>query len=67
MSEINSLLEQYRKHVNERAAQGVAPKPLNAAQVADLVELIKQPPAEETDFLLHLLANRVPAGVDEAA
>ncbi|MFI3156215.1 MAG: bifunctional aconitate hydratase 2/2-methylisocitrate dehydratase [Methylococcaceae bacterium] len=61
------MLEQYRKHVAERAAEGIVPKPLDAEQVAALVELIKQPPAGEQDFILDLLANRVPAGVDEAA
>lgn len=61
------MLEQYRKHVAERAAEGVVPKPLDAEQVAALVELLKQPPAGEADFLLDLLANRIPAGVDEAA
>jgi len=61
------MLEQYRKHVEERAAEGVVPKPLDAEQMAALVELIKQPPAGEEEFILNLLANRVPAGVDEAA
>jgi len=61
------MLQQYRKHVEERAAEGVVPKPLTAGQVAELVELIKQPPAGEETFILDLLANRVPAGVDEAA
>lgn len=61
------MLEQYRKHVAERAAEGVVPQPLNAEQVSALVELIKQPPAGEEDFILDLLVNRVPAGVDEAA
>lgn len=61
------MLETYRQHVAERAAQGVPPKPLDAAQTAALVELLKNPPAGEEAFLLDLLANRVPAGVDEAA
>jgi len=61
------MLEQYRKHIAERAAEGIVPKPLDAEQVAALVELIKQPPAGEEQFVLDLLANRVPAGVDEAA
>jgi aconitate hydratase 2/2-methylisocitrate dehydratase len=34
---------------------------------ADLVELLKSPPAGEEEFLLDLIANRVPPGVDEAA
>ncbi|MGZ5052270.1 MAG: bifunctional aconitate hydratase 2/2-methylisocitrate dehydratase [Methylobacter sp.] len=61
------MLEQYRKHVAERAAEGIVPKPLDAEQVAALVELVKQPPAGEEEFILDLLSNRVPAGVDEAA
>jgi len=61
------MLEQYRKHIEERATEGVVPKPINAEQMTALVELIKQPPAGEEEFVLNLLANRVPAGVDEAA
>ena len=61
------MLEAYRKHVEERAAEGVPPKPLNPEQVADLVELLKTPPAGEEDFLLELVSERVPPGVDEAA
>ena len=61
------VLTEYRKHVEERAAEGIVPKPLNADQVAELVELLKQPPAGEEAFLLDLLTNRSPAGVDEAA
>lgn len=61
------MLEAYRNHVEERAAEGIVPKPLSAEQVADLVELLKQPPAGEEEFLLDLISNRVPPGVDEAA
>ncbi len=61
------MLEAYRKHVEERAAEGVPAKPLDADQTAGLVELLKNPPAGEEDFLLDLLINRVPAGVDQAA
>lgn len=61
------MLEAYRKHVEERAAQGVVPQPLNAEQTAGLVDLLKNPPAGEEQFLLDLITNRVPAGVDEAA
>src|SRR5690554_1700443 len=64
---VKTVLEAYRKHVEERAAQGVVPQPLNAEQTAGLVELLKNPPAGEEDFLLDLITNRVPAGVDEAA
>ncbi|MDG2048038.1 MAG: bifunctional aconitate hydratase 2/2-methylisocitrate dehydratase [Halioglobus sp.] len=61
------MLEAYRNHVAERAALNIPPKPLNAEQVADLVELLKKPPAGEEDYLLALISNRVPPGVDEAA
>ncbi len=61
------MLEAYREQVAERAKQGVVPKPLSAQQVAELVELLKQPPAGEEDFIVDLISNRVPPGVDEAA
>ncbi|WP_027910867.1 bifunctional aconitate hydratase 2/2-methylisocitrate dehydratase [Pseudomonas sp. URMO17WK12:I4] len=61
------MLEAYRKHVAERAAQGIVPQPLNAEQTAGLVDLLKNPPAGEEEFLLDLITNRVPPGVDEAA
>jgi aconitate hydratase 2/2-methylisocitrate dehydratase len=61
------MLEAYRKHVEERGAQGIPPLPLNAEQVNELVILLKAPPAGEEDTLVDLLTNRVPPGVDEAA
>lgn len=61
------MLEAYRQHVKERAALGVAPRPLDAQQTAELVELLKNPPAGEAAFLLDLISQRVPAGVDQAA
>lgn len=61
------MLEAYRQHVQERADQGVVPQPLNPEQTADLVGLLKNPPAGEEDFILDLITNRIPAGVDQAA
>ncbi|MBB5213604.1 bifunctional aconitate hydratase 2/2-methylisocitrate dehydratase [Parapusillimonas granuli] len=61
------MLDTYRQHVAERAASGIPPLPLSAQQTADLIELIKAPPAGEEAFLLELLTHRVPAGVDDAA
>ena len=61
------MLQDYRTHAAERAEQGLVPKPLSPEWTAGLVELFKNPPAGEEAFLLDLLANRVPAGVDEAA
>ncbi len=62
-----SMLEEYRKHVAEREASGLVPQPLTAEWTSQLVELIKSPIKGEEGYLLDLLANRVPAGVDEAA
>lgn len=61
------MLEAYRAHVAERATQNIPPKPLDPEWTAGLVELLKNPPAGEEEFLLDLIANRVPPGVDEAA
>ena len=61
------FLEEYRQHVANRAAQGVVPQPLNEQQTAQLVELLKNPPAGEEAFLVDLLENRIPPGVDQAA
>ena len=61
------MLETYRKQIAERAAEGIVPKPLDAAQTEALCSLIQHPPAGEEACLLDLLANRIPAGVDEAA
>ena len=61
------MLEAYRKHVEERATQGIPPLPLNAEQVNELVLLLKNPPAGEEQVLVDLLTDRVPPGVDEAA
>ncbi|MGD8568397.1 MAG: bifunctional aconitate hydratase 2/2-methylisocitrate dehydratase [Gammaproteobacteria bacterium] len=61
------MIEAYRKHVAEREAEGLPPLPLDEKQVAELVELLKNPPAGEEQFLLDLLSHRVPPGVDQAA
>ena len=61
------MLKAYRDHVAERAALGIPPLPLDAKQVAALIELIKSPPAGEAELLMELLTHRVPPGVDDAA
>ncbi|RJQ47351.1 MAG: bifunctional aconitate hydratase 2/2-methylisocitrate dehydratase [Gammaproteobacteria bacterium] len=61
------MLDAYRKHAAERAAHHLPPLPLNARQTAELVELLKNPPAGEGGFLLELIIQRVPPGVDQAA
>src|SRR5512146_3086651 len=61
------MLQAYRQHAAERAALGIPPLPLDARQVAEVIELIKAPPKGEEAFLLELLTHRVPPGVDDAA
>ncbi|MFZ5545807.1 MAG: bifunctional aconitate hydratase 2/2-methylisocitrate dehydratase [Pseudomonadota bacterium] len=61
------MLQAYRQHAAERAALGIPPLPLSAQQTAELIELLKNPPAGEEQFLLDLLTHRVPPGVDDAA
>ncbi|MGC9505916.1 bifunctional aconitate hydratase 2/2-methylisocitrate dehydratase [Baaleninema sp.] len=61
------MLEAYRQHAAEREALGIPPLPLTAEQTSELCELLKNPPDEEKEFLLMLLRDRVPPGVDEAA
>jgi len=61
------VLDRYREHAAEREALGIAPKPLNDAEVNSLVALLKDPPTGEEEFILDLITNRVPAGVDNAA
>ncbi|MCP5149250.1 MAG: bifunctional aconitate hydratase 2/2-methylisocitrate dehydratase [Ectothiorhodospiraceae bacterium] len=61
------MLEAYRAHTSERWKLGIPPLPLSAQQVAELVELLKSPPAGEEDYVLDLITNNVPPGVDEAA
>ena len=61
------MLESYRSHVAERAALGIPPLPLTAKQTAELVELLKTPPAGEEQALIELITYRGPAGVDDAA
>jgi aconitate hydratase 2/2-methylisocitrate dehydratase len=61
------MLEAYRHHAAERAALGIPPLPLSAQQTAEVIELLKNPPAGEERFLVDLITHRVPAGVDDAA
>ena len=61
------MLQAYRQHVAERAALGIPPLPLSAQQTAELIELVKAPPAGEEAFVADLLTHRVPPGVDDAA
>ena len=61
------MIDAYRQHVKERGAQGLPPLPLNEQQTMEVLELLQNPPAGEGEFLLELLTQRVPPGVDAAA
>ena len=61
------MLASYRQHVAEREALGIPALPLTPQQTAEVIELIKNPPEGEGEYLVELLAQRVPAGVDDAA
>jgi aconitate hydratase 2/2-methylisocitrate dehydratase len=61
------MLEEYKKHLEDRAAQGLPPLALNAEQTASLVELLQNSPAGEGTTLVELFVHRVPSGVDDAA
>ena len=60
------MLKEYKSHVAERATQNIPPLPLDAEQTAELIDLLKKDHAE-SDLLLELLKERVPAGVDQSA
>jgi aconitate hydratase 2/2-methylisocitrate dehydratase len=61
------VLQEYQKHVEERAAEGLPPLPLDAKQVSDIIEGLKQPQNTDREALLDLLVHRVPPGVDKSA
>jgi len=63
---LSAFRDEYLAHVEERAAMGIVPRPLDPAQCASLVEELKAP-TDDHAFLHNLLSERVPPGVDEAA
>jgi Aconitase B len=52
------VLEDYKKHCEEREEMGIPPLPLSAEQTADVVNLLKKE-HQENELLLHLLKERV--------
>ena len=62
-----SLVANYKAHTEERAALGVPPLALSAEQTAELVELLKASPIVDTDYVMDMFENKIPAGVDDAA
>ena len=62
------MLKTYHQHVAERQAQGFPPLPQDAKQTHELTKLLEES-AKPTnkDFILDLLKNRIPPGVDKAS
>ena len=67
MKKLETLLKDYAHHVAERATKGIPPLPLNAEQTNCITNLLEQNTNYDSEYLLDLLINRVPPGVDEAA
>ncbi|MBK16725.1 MAG: bifunctional aconitate hydratase 2/2-methylisocitrate dehydratase [Prochlorococcus sp. SP3034] len=67
MKNLETLLKDYIDHVAERAARGIPPLPLSAAQTNTVTKLLELGKPSDSEYLLNLLKNRVPPGVDEAA
>ncbi len=62
-----SFFDAYYAHVEERAKLGIPPLALTKEQTAEVIELMKNPPAGKEQELVDLIANRVNPGVDPAA
>ena len=67
MKNLETLLKDYADHVAARANKGIPPLPLNAEQTNCITKLLEQDSTYDSSYLLDLLINRVPPGVDEAA
>ena len=63
----SAFKDEYDGAAAERALQKIVPKPLDAENTIRLCEMLKNPPAGEEAFLVDLLSNRIPPGVDESA
>lgn len=63
------MIQEYKKHIQERAEQGLVPKPINVIQITKLIKLLKnvQSHTNNTQYLLNLLINQVVPGVDETS
>ena len=52
-----AMLENYKKHVEERAKENIPPLPLDAEQTSELINLLKSE-HDESEFLLFLQAYK---------
>ncbi len=63
----SSILQHYQKHIAKRKSLGIPPLPLNADEVRALSDLVYAPPPGLENFILKLIKEHVPPGVDPAA
>lgn len=61
------MLEEYNQHIIDRAKIGITPQPLNTKQTINLIKLLKNPVIKNKKYLLNLLINQIPPGIDESA
>jgi len=59
-----NTMQDYLKHVEDRAKMGIPPLPLTAEFTAEVCKMLEQKP---TDELVDLIENRVAPGVDPAS
>lgn len=64
---MSQFFEEYCAHVEERAKDGIPPLALSREQTAEVIGLLKNPPAGKEGELVELITNRVNPGVDPAA
>ena len=62
-----SLISDYKKHTQERAALGVPPLALTPKQVSELIELLKEKPIKDVEYAMDMFEDKINAGVDDAA
>jgi len=67
MKNLETLLKDYIKHAADRASKGIPPLALNAAETNTVTELLESANPSDSEYLINLLKERVPPGVDEAA
>ncbi|MBT5149927.1 MAG: bifunctional aconitate hydratase 2/2-methylisocitrate dehydratase [Nitrosomonadales bacterium] len=61
------MLKSYLSDEKKRTEQGLPALALNAEQTAELVDLLKKDQQGQSEKLLEIFINKVPAGVDPAA
>ena len=64
---MSDFFQEYQKHVEERANEGVPPLALTREQTQEVVTMLQNIPAGKGEELLALLKDRVNPGVDPAA